>query len=115
MKVQLSLNSEMVLLYWSIGKHIRNEILDQTETRYGEEVIKNLSKKLSQEYGRGCSRSNLFNMIKFYDKFSEEEIVQTLSGQLSWSHFVEMIKIEDKLKMKLITEPHTKMEIQIRI
>ena len=100
MKVQLNLNSEMVLLYWSIGKHIRNEILDKTETRYGEEVIKNLSKKLSQEYGRGYSRSNLFNMIKFYDKFNEEEIVQTLSGQLSWSHFVEMIKIEDKLKMK---------------
>ena len=99
-KVQLNLNSEMVLLYWNIGKHIRNEILDKNETRYGEEVIKKLSVKLSQDYGRGYSRSNLFNMIKFYDKFQDSEIIQTLSGQLSWSHFIELIKIEDKLKMK---------------
>lgn len=99
-KVQINMNSEMVLLYWHIGQHIRNEILDKNESNYGEEVIEKLSKKLSQEYGRGYSRSNLFNMIKFYDKFREEAIVQTLSGQLSWSHFNEIIKIEDTLKMK---------------
>ena len=39
-------------------------------------------------------------MIKFYDKFKDISIVQTLSGQLSWSHIVEIIKIDDELKMK---------------
>ncbi len=99
-KVQTSLNSEMVLLYWNIGYHIRHEILEENETNYGKEVITSLSKKLTEEYGRGYSRSNLFNMIKFYDKFKDNSIVQTLSGQLSWSHIVEIIKIEDGLKMR---------------
>ena len=99
-KVQTSLNSEMVLLYWNVGRHVRNEILDKNESHYGEEVVKNLSKKLLHKYGRGYSRSNLFNMINFYDRFREEKIIQTLSGQLSWSHIIEIIKIEDNLKMR---------------
>lgn len=99
-KVQVNLNSEMVLLYWNIGCHIRREILGENESSYGKEVITSLSKKLTEEYGRGYSRSNLFNMIKFYDKFKDISIVQTLSGQLSWSHIVEIIKIDDELKMR---------------
>ncbi len=90
----------MVLLYWNIGCHIRREILEENESSYGKEVITSLSKKLTEEYGRGYSRSNLFNMIKFYDKFRDISIVQTLSGQLSWSHIVEIIKIDDELKMR---------------
>jgi len=99
-RVQISLNSEMVILYWNIGKYITSEIYTDTEREYGKKIITNLSKQLTLEYGKGYSRSNLFNMIKLCEKFSEEQIVQTLSGQLSWSHFVEILKIDDSLKLE---------------
>jgi predicted nuclease of restriction endonuclease-like (RecB) superfamily len=113
-KVQNSLNSEMVLLYWHIGKRIRTEILDKSESNYGEEVITKLSKKLTHEYGRGYSRSNLFNMIKFYDKINRVEIIQTLSGQLSWSHIVELLRIDDELKMNFYISMSTNERWSVR-
>lgn len=97
-RVQNNLNSEMVLLYWNIGNYIRNNIYTDDNQEYGKKIISTLSSELCSKYGRGYSRSNLFNMIKFYEKFSDFKIVQTLSGQLSWSHVLELLKIEDKLK-----------------
>lgn len=98
--IRYNLNSEMVVLYWNIGKKIREEVLFDNRAEYGQEVVKELSEQLKSEYGKGFSRRNLFNMIKFYDVFSDEGIVQTLSAQLSWSHFVELIRIEDNLKVE---------------
>ena len=97
-KIQLNLNSEMVILYWHVGKKIRTDILDNQKAEYGKEVITNLGEQLSSAYGRGYSRRNLFNMVAFYDNFPEESIVQTVSAQLTWSHILEIIKIEDELK-----------------
>lgn len=56
------------------------------------------TKRLTSHYGRGFSKSGLSRMINFYRKFKNFEIVATLSQQLSWSHFVELIKIENELK-----------------
>lgn len=98
--IRYNLNSEMVILYWNIGKKIREEVLLDNRAEYGQEVVKELSDQLKSEYGKGFSKRNLFNMIKFYDVFSNEGIVQTLSAQLSWSHFVELIRIEDHLKVE---------------
>lgn len=98
--IRYNLNSEMVILYWNIGKKIREEILTDSRAEYGQEVVSELSEQLKSEYGKGFSRRNLFNMIKFYDSFSDEGIVQTLSAQLSWSHFVELMRIDDALKVQ---------------
>lgn len=100
LNVQINLNSEMVMLYWRIGKRIKVEILNESKPEYGKEIVSNLSKQLTDEFGRGYSRSNLFNMMNFYEKFPEEEIIQTLSGKLSWSHFVELLKMEEKFKLE---------------
>ena len=97
-QVRANLNYEMVLLYWNIGKYIRTELYSKSENEYGRKVISNLSKQLTSEYGKGYSRSNLFNMIKLYDSFTDEKIIQTLSGLLSWSHFIEILKIDDSVK-----------------
>lgn len=97
-RVQFNLNSEMMLLYWQVGKTIRNEILDNQKPEYGKEVVENLSIQLTSSYGKGYSRRNLFNMLGFYDSFPQYEIVQTLSAQLSWSHMLEILRIEDNLK-----------------
>ncbi len=97
-KVQQNLNSEMVILYWKVGKTIREEVLKESRAEYGSEVITNLSIQLKEEYGRGYSRRNLFNMVKLYDTYTDFEIVQTLSAQLSWSHFIELLRLDEPLK-----------------
>ncbi len=96
--VVVKVNNEMTMLYWSIGKNITENILKNKKAEYGKEVIKKLSNKLTIEYGRGYSRANLFRMTKIYEYCTDFEKISTLSRKLSWSHFVELIQISDKLK-----------------
>lgn len=93
-----AINSELIILYWKIGEYIQKDILDKADKIYGENIVVELSKRLTSHYGRGFSKSGLSRMINFYRKFKYFEIVATLSQQLSWSHFVELIKIENELK-----------------
>ena len=59
---------------------------------YRKKLLKELSKKLTKEYGKGFSKSNLFNMRKFYLKYQK---FWTVSGKLSWSHCCEILSISD--------------------
>ena len=94
-RVYTHINIEMLKLYWNIGKMIM-EIQGGTEkANYGDTVIKNLSKKLTNEFGKGFSVSNLERMRKFYSLFP---IWKTVSSKLSWSHYLELIKIDNKNK-----------------
>jgi predicted nuclease of restriction endonuclease-like (RecB) superfamily len=97
-KVEFAVNAELILLYWNIGKTIKSSILSSQRAVYGKQTIDTLSQQLSHEYGRGFSRRNLFNMVSFYDAFPELSIVQTMSAQLTWSHFVELVTIDGPLK-----------------
>lgn len=97
-------NAGLVLLYWQVGHRIRKDILEEKRAGYEEVIIQSVSAQLSTEYGRGFGRSNLFNMVRFAEVFASPEIVQTLSGQLSWSHFVEIIHFEDDLKRDFYAE-----------
>lgn len=65
---------------------------ENEKATYGEGLIKELSHRLSEEYGKGFSKRNLHNMVKFYNTFP---IVQTVSAQLSWSHYLLILKVED--------------------
>lgn len=89
-----TVNVEMLQLYWHIGKRIM-EIQVDNRAGYGKEVLKTISKKLVSEYGNGFSERNLRNMRQFYVFFS---IWQTVSAKLSWSHYLELIKIKEELK-----------------
>lgn len=97
-KVATVINSEMIILYWTIGKIIKTEILKDERAEYGKAIVAELSKELTNNYGKGYSRRNLFNMISFYETIPEFQIVQTLSAQLSWSHLLKLITILDPLK-----------------
>lgn len=92
------INYSLIITYWNIGKIIKNNIIQDKRAEYGKETIKKLAERLTVEFGTGFSKSNLSRMIKFYDFFSNEKIVATLSQKLSWSHIVELIRIEDNLK-----------------
>lgn len=92
-----------LLLYWNIGKDITDNVLKNKKAEYGKSIIQKLSRKLVIEYGRGYSRSNLFRMIKFYEYFNDFKKFLTLSRKLSWSHFVELLQIDDKIKREFYT------------
>ena len=99
-----AVNSALVLLYWGIGDRIRRDILKEKRAEYGEQILPTLSAKLVPEYGQGYSERNLARMIKFGEVFPEQQIVSTLSKQLGWSHFVELIPIGDQLKRDYYAE-----------
>jgi len=96
--IKKTVNDAMVSLYWEIGKCLVTQILDGQKPEYGRKVISELSELLTNNYGKGFSRAAVFRMVQFYQNFSDYEKVATLSQQLTWSHFVELLPIEDELK-----------------
>lgn len=96
--VKKQVNDAMVSLYWGIGECLWTEILSSSKPEYGKRLIAEISDKLSSEYGKGFNRASVFRMVQFYQLFPEYEKVATLSQQLTWSHFVELLPIEDDLK-----------------
>jgi len=80
-----AVNTELVLLYWLIGRAILTE---QERHSWGDDIVGLLAQDLRarSDLGRGFSRRNLFYMRKFAALWSDEEIVQTLSAQIGWSH-----------------------------
>lgn len=92
------INYSLIITYWNIGKVIKNNIIQDKRAEYGKETIKKLAERLTFEYGKGFGQRNIFRMIRFYDIFKDEKKLTTLSAKLSWSHFVELIRIDDELK-----------------
>lgn len=89
----LNINHELIATYWNIGREIvQTEKNSQIDSNSSRKLILVLSKKLSAEVGKGFSRSNLFYMRKFFLEYPD---VQTVSGQLSWSHLCELLVIDD--------------------
>ncbi|MFP4333813.1 MAG: DUF1016 N-terminal domain-containing protein, partial [Campylobacterales bacterium] len=92
-RAKQSINHIMTEAYWNVGRLIvEEEQKGSQRAEYGERLIKDLSHRLSEEYGKGFSKRNLHNMVKFYKTFP---IVQTLSAKLSWSHYLLILKVED--------------------
>ena len=91
-------NQTLTVTYWQIGKRISVDILDSNRADYGKQVLRQLSQQLSDEFGKGFGYRNLLRMKLFYDYFPEKEKVTTLSALLSWSHFVELLKLEDAIQ-----------------
>lgn len=92
------------MLYWQIGKRILGEVLDGKRAGYGKQIVQTVSAQLVSEFGEGFSVRNLFKMIKFAQYFPDERIVPTLSAQLGWSHFVELISLKDDLQRQFYAE-----------
>lgn len=91
-----AINTILVQTYWHIGQYIIDfEQKGDKKSEYGSELIDRLSKDLTLEYGKGFSRTNLKTFRKLYLTFP---IGQTLSDQLSWSHYVEILKADNELE-----------------
>ena len=105
-KAYTAVNSAMVEAYWKIGRRIVEEEQSGRErAEYGKEIIKNLSKELTEEFGKGFSRRTLWEMRKLYVYFSDYEKVRTLFAQLTWSHFQKVLRVSDeKARIFYLTE-----------
>jgi predicted nuclease of restriction endonuclease-like (RecB) superfamily len=99
-----TVNTELVLLYWQIGKRIREDILRQARSEYGEQIVSTLSRQLTEEYGGGFSRQNLFHMIRFAEAWPDQSQVSALAEHLGWSHFKEILYLESELARQFYAE-----------
>ena len=95
-KVAVEVNSTLIVTYWQIGKIIvEDEQKHESRAEYGKQTLKTLSKALTEEYGKGFSRSNLQNMRQFYLAYPK---CQSVTGKLSWTHYCELLLISDAQK-----------------
>ena len=91
--VARQVNNELLSTYWNIGRIIAE--YEQTvpeRADYGKQTLKELSKVLTAEFGKGFSRANLYNMRQFYLSY---EKVQSVTGKLTWTHYCELLTISD--------------------
>lgn len=92
-RVAAAVNTELITTYWNIGRIIvKHEQRNQVRAEYGKQTLKELSKVLTDEFGKGFSRSNLQNMRALYLNY---EKCQSLTGKLTWTHYCELLSISD--------------------
>ncbi len=97
-RVATTVNSELTLLYWNIGKQINDNILENKRADYGKQILPELSKELTQRYGNGFSKRNLRNLSDLNTQYPDLPILHTLCAKLSWSHIRNLLSIKDELK-----------------
>ena len=109
--VSKAINFSMVDAYWNIGKRIIEEQKGNENSVYGSNLLGELSKKLSLEYGKGFDETNLSRMRKFFLTFSNRD---TLCHELSWSHYRLLLKLENVEAINFYIEESKKANWSVR-
>ena len=95
-RILATINQEIIKAYWQIGREIIEEEQNgQDRAEYGKAIVKTLSEQLTETFGKGFTRRNLWQMRKFYETYP---IVHALRAQLSWTHYRLLISVEDPSK-----------------
>ncbi len=102
--IATTVNTTITVTYWHIGKHIKNTILKGKRAEYGKQIIVNLSKQLTAEYGKGWSKQQLQHCLRFAETFPDFEIVSSLIRQLSWTHFLSLIYLKSELEREFYAQ-----------
>lgn len=110
-RVYSAINSQMVLAYWDIGKEIVTAQQGNERAEYGSGLVKYLSEKLTAEFGKGYTTTNLKYMRQFYLAFP---IGHTLCDQLSWSHYRLLLKVENDTARQFYMEECAKCNWSVR-
>lgn len=97
-------NVGLTVLYWKIGRRIRQEILKEKRAGYGKEIVILLSRQLISDYGTGFAEKNLRRMVQFAEVFPDEKIVVSVIRQLTWTHFIALIPLKDSLQREFYAE-----------
>ena len=110
-KVYTVVNSAMVQAYWEIGQEIHKACGESDRAEYGKRLLEYLSEQLTSEFGKGFTVANLKNMRQFYRTFP---IRQTLSSELSWSHYNLLMRIEDEKSRQFYANECVKSNWSVR-
>ena len=89
-------NSTTVLLFWEIGRHINQDILENKRADYGKKIVSHLATQLTEKYGRSFEARNLRRMMQFAEQFPSFEIVSHPATQLSWACFIEILPLKSQ-------------------
>lgn len=103
-RVAATVNSELTLLYWNIGKQINDVVLYNARADYGKNIVIELSQELSAQYGSGFNKRNLQSFIKFNAVYQDIEILHAVRAKLTWTHIREIIYIKDHIKREFYTQ-----------
>jgi DUF1016 N-terminal domain len=82
-RAAVSVNIELTLLYWQVGKRISNEVLKNKRAEYGKKIISNLARDLTLAFGRGWSKKQLHHCLRFAETFPDKAIVSAVQRQLT--------------------------------
>lgn len=102
--VAVTVNAATTILYWNIGQRVNSEILDNKRAEYGKEVVKSLSQKLTQEFGKGWSEQQIRHCLRIAETFPDKEILYALSRQLTWTHLRTIMYLKDELRREFYIE-----------
>ena len=97
-------NASYTLLCWQVGCRLLRENLQAGRAAYGKQILATVSQELTVEFGAGFSYTALTRMARFAEWMQDAQIVSTLSTQLSWSHFMELLPIKDPLARDFYAE-----------
>jgi len=103
-QVARTVNYGLTVLYWHIGTRIRRDLLKEKRAEYGKKILQAVAAKLTAEFGRGYSQRSLEQMVRFAEVFPDLQIAQAVPAQLSWTHLVEIIRLDDPLKRDFYAE-----------
>ena len=101
--VAVAVNSSLTMMYWEIGNRINQNILKNQRAEYGKEIVVTLSRQLQDNFGKGFDEKNLRRMMQFANAIEKQKVV-TLSRQLSWSHFLALLPLQDNLKIEFYAQ-----------
>ena len=97
-KIAVYINAKICLTNWYIGKRINDEILFNRRADYGQQIVRKLSQKLTERYGKGWSEKKLRHCLRSAETFSEDEIITATQKQLSWTHLKTLMYIKNPLE-----------------
>ncbi len=110
-KVKATVNYAMVNAYWEIGEQIYHACGENERATYGKRLLQYISKKLTAEFGKGFDITNLRNMRRFYLMFP---IRETLSPELSWSHYIKLMRVTDETAREFYAKEAVKAGWSVR-
>ncbi len=110
-KVKATVNYAMVNAYWEIGEQIYRACGENERAIYGKQLLQYISEKLTVEFGKGFDVTNLRNMRRFYLMFP---IRETLSPELSWSHYIKLMRVTDKTAQEFYAKEPVKAGWSVR-
>lgn len=103
-KIAVYVNTEVCLTNWYVGKRIKEDVLYNQRAEYGKQILKNLSRRLTEQYGNGWSIYKLQHCVRAAYTFTEDEIVYATRTQLSWTHLRSLMGVKDSLERQFYAQ-----------